>query len=87
MAIFTTDNGSMIKVAFLKFYNKLLDLGYTFTLMEPNMKEIGRMISKMEMASNSGLMAHNTKEHMFKERRKVTVYLDGQMDLIMMENL
>jgi hypothetical protein len=81
-----TDNGSMIKVEFLIFYNKLLDLEYIFMLMELNMKEIGKMINRMEMVSNNGLMAHNTKEHMFKERRKVMAYLDGRMGLIMMEN-
>ena len=50
------------------------------------MKVIGKMINKMGMGLNSGLMALNIKGLMFKGRRRAMEYLDGPMGLIMMES-
>ena len=51
-----------------------------------NMKAIGKMINKMEMELNNGLMEHNIKEPMYRGRKKAMEFSDGLTVLTMMES-
>lgn len=53
MVMFTKEIGKMIRQMAMEF---------TFTLTEPNMKDSGRTICKMDMELNHGLMEVNTQE-------------------------
>lgn len=57
-----------------------------FMLMVQVMRVVGKMINKMVLDMKYGLMVLVIRGHIFKEKKKVMVCLDGQMILIMKEN-
>ncbi len=60
---------------------------YIHILMEPDMKENGKMINKMAMVKKFGLMALLMKDNMSMEKNKVQVLLNGQINLYIEDNL
>ena len=55
--------------------------------MGQNMKDIGKKINKMEKEKKVGLMVLHMKEIINKEKKAGKVFLNGQMEVNMMENL
>ena len=55
--------------------------------MEQNMKEIGKMINRMEKEKKVGLMEPRMKEIIKKVKKVAEVYLNGLMVVYMKENL
>ena len=56
---------------------KLMDMVYILISMEQNMKEIGKMINRMEKEKKVGLMEPRMKEIIKKEKKVGEVYLNG----------
>ena len=65
---------------------KPMDMENICTLMEPNMKDIGRKINNMGKEKKHGLTVLATKVTTLRERKMVLVNLNGQMVLLMKAN-
>lgn len=71
--MYTKDSGKKVK---------LTDLGFTLTIKERFMKDIGLETSKVDKALNDGLMGVVTKESFRKEEKKASGFTIGQMAVI-----
>ena len=58
---------------------KQMDMEFTFMLMEPNMKVIGKKINKMVMELNNGQMVVYMKVFIKMEKNMVQANTYGQM--------
>lgn len=59
---------------------KLMDLVSMFTLMEPDMKVLGRMIYNMEKVKKLGMMVQFMKENTLLGKSMDMEYIAGMMD-------
>lgn len=62
------------------------DKANMFMLMVQVMRVVGKMINKMVLDMKYGLMVLVIRVHTYKGKKKVMVYLDGQMNHIMKGN-
>ena len=60
---------------------RLMDMGRIHILTEPNMKDTGKKISKMDLVKKPGQMVHATKEIINKAENLVMENSNGLMDL------